>query len=536
MFAGNPNLRAAGDKIELSLEQLEEYIKCKEDILYFADNYYTVKGVDDGNVLFKPREYQRKILKALAEPPDPKKKNFILLAPRQTGKTTVIGCYIAHHVLFNNDKECALLSFKEAGAIEILDRIKLGIENLPIWLSQGITPDGWNRKSLKFENGSSITAAGTSKHSISGRSLSIIYADEYGLVAPNIAQAFKNGIFPVISSSVSGRILISSTPKGQNFFYEDWLNAKAGKSNFYPMRIAWNAPGIYPVRDEKFREEVIKSEGIKHWEQEYNCSFVGSTCTLIDGHYIEKITPVDPIEFRQKDCLRIYEKPVKGAYYIMGVDTSLGVGRDYSVLQILRIHAARKIQQVAVFRSNTHGIPDFAQLSVELSKWYNNCPMMVENNAEGAKTAYVIWNELEHDTLVNVAASERGIKSTNALGIRSTKKTKIAALVGLKEYVENDWLTIVDKDTRDELFKFEEQENGSYSASEGHDDTIMALAWAVYYFYTNRADFPGADELDIHQIDEENRVEENWTFTPFIKVSSSLYDDPEITDFLNGNF
>lgn len=533
MFNGNPLLRAIGDNPALEQWQLEEYAKCKADILYFADNYYMVKSVDGGNVLFKPREYQRKVLKALFQPPD-WRRHFILLAPRQTGKTTIIGCYIAHHVLFNNDKECALLSFKEAGAIEILDRIKLGIENLPIWMQQGV--DTWNAKTIKFENGSLVIAGATNKHAVSGRSLSILYSDESSKIAPNIASDFWNAVMPVIASSESGKIIQSSTPYGRNLFYDDWVKARSGKSDFYPMRVAWNAPGITPIRDEKFKENIIKTKGMIHWNQEYACEFVGSSSTLIEGSHIEKITPADPVVKRYSDALKVYERPVKGAYYVMGMDSAMGVGRDYSVLQVLRIHAARKVEQVAVFRANTYGIPDFAQIAVEVSKWYNDCPIMLENNAEGSKAAYVIWVELECDNLLNIKATEKSISSTNGLGVRSTKKTKTAALVGLKDYIENDQLELVDQDTRDELFKFEENDQGNYAASEGHDDCVMALAWAVYYFYTNRADFPGADELDIHQIAEENRVEENWTFTPFIRVSSSPYDDPEIADFLNGNF
>lgn len=529
MFAGNPNLRDAGQSIPLERWMLEEYAKCKEDILYFADNYYTVKNVDGGNVLFKPRDYQRKILKALFDPPDDR-RHLILLAPRQTGKTTVIGCYIAHHVLFNNDKECALLSFKEAGAIEILDRIKLGIEGLPLWMQSGILE--WNKKTISFETGSKIFAAGTSKHSISGRSLSIAYLDEAAKVGENIIQDFKNGIFPVIASSKSGKLILSSTPVGKNHFYEDWEKARTGKSDFYPIRIPWNVAG----RDEKFKDNIIRTHGRLHWNQEYACDFAGSSTTLIDSYYIDKIKPIDPIQTRYMEKMNIYQKPVQGAYYVIGVDVALGVNRDYSVIQVLRIHAARKIEQVAVFRSNTLGIPAFSQIVVEVSKWYNNAPIMLENNAEGSKAAYVIWVELECDALVNVKSTEKSVTSTNGLGIRSTKKTKTAAMVGFKEYMENDWLIIVDKTTKDEIGKYVEEENGSFNASDGHDDTVTALFWAVYYFYTGRADFPGADELDIHQIAEENRIEENWTFTPFIKVSSSPYDDPEIADFLNGNF
>ena len=48
MYSNNVNLRSAGEKIEYTPETIQEYIKCKEDILYFAEKYYQIISIDKG--------------------------------------------------------------------------------------------------------------------------------------------------------------------------------------------------------------------------------------------------------------------------------------------------------------------------------------------------------------------------------------------------------------------------------------------------------------------------------------------------------
>jgi hypothetical protein len=74
-------LRRSGLAFEMSSEELDEYIKCKMDVHYFAENYCWVKGENGDPVKLKLRDYQTEIL-----------DNFfnyrfnILMASRQTGK------------------------------------------------------------------------------------------------------------------------------------------------------------------------------------------------------------------------------------------------------------------------------------------------------------------------------------------------------------------------------------------------------------------------------------------------------------------
>lgn len=80
-YRSNSLLKREGVVIEFTEEQIQEYIKCSEDPIYFIENYMTVVHVDKGVVPFKLYEYQKEMLKAIHE-----NRHVIVLAARQSGK------------------------------------------------------------------------------------------------------------------------------------------------------------------------------------------------------------------------------------------------------------------------------------------------------------------------------------------------------------------------------------------------------------------------------------------------------------------
>ena len=85
-----------------------------------------------------------------------------------THNSTVMAGYLLWYAIFNPLKTAVLLANKQATAIEIFSRIQYMYELLPFWLKPGIKE--WNKKSLKFENGSRIIAAATSPSAVRGMS------------------------------------------------------------------------------------------------------------------------------------------------------------------------------------------------------------------------------------------------------------------------------------------------------------------------------------------------------------------------------
>jgi hypothetical protein len=86
MYLGNPNLRHENEKIELDEEKLDEYIKCKEDVFYFAENYFKIVSVSDGEIIIKLHEFQKRMLKAFVNDENDPRKSCVVKASRQVGK------------------------------------------------------------------------------------------------------------------------------------------------------------------------------------------------------------------------------------------------------------------------------------------------------------------------------------------------------------------------------------------------------------------------------------------------------------------
>ena len=48
VYLVNPNLKKANTPIEFTQENIEEYLKCKNDPVYFAMNYVKIVTLDEG--------------------------------------------------------------------------------------------------------------------------------------------------------------------------------------------------------------------------------------------------------------------------------------------------------------------------------------------------------------------------------------------------------------------------------------------------------------------------------------------------------
>ena len=269
---GKTSLRGGGESYEFSPEMLEEYFKCAEDVIYFAETYFYVVNIEKGKHKINLYEFQKKSLKIFGCENYKGKKNAIVLMPRQMGKTTMSSVFLLHYMLFNKDKTIAVLANKESAAKEVLRRIKDAYEMLPMWMQQGVLT--WNEKSIGLENGMRLIASTTSSDSISGETISLLYLDEFAKVKPHVAEDFITATMPVISSGKSSKVIIVSTPLGMNHFHSYWKGAtemdEKHQNNFYPIKVHW---WDHPERDEKWKKEVLQTfnNDENRFNQEYGC-------------------------------------------------------------------------------------------------------------------------------------------------------------------------------------------------------------------------------------------------------------------------
>ena len=467
-YLGNQNLKAAGVTIGFTQDQIQEYLKCAADPVYFIDTYCQIVTLDHGLQPFKLYDCQKNKINIIHN-----NRKVILMEGRQQGKTTTSAAYILWYTLFQESKTVAILANKATAAREVLSRYQLMYENLPQWMQQGVTT--WNKGDIELENGSKVFTAATSSSGIRGKSVNLLYVDEAAIIPNNVAEAFFTSVYPTISAGETTKILLSSTPLGYNHFWKFWNDAEKGRNGFVNLFIPyWDIPG----RTEKWADEQRRLLGDLKYNQEVLCNFLGSSLTLINSDSIAQLSPDEPIY--QKDGLDIYDRADPKKTYVIVADTSKGVGGDYSAFNIIDVTQVPYVQ-VGKYRDNKISPLLYPSVIYRVAKEYNEAYVMIEVNTS-EQVAEILYNEYEYENIVFVNRSTQGQVVSGGfgggktqLGVVTDKKVKRIGCSNFKSLVEEKKLLIKDVDTIAEISTFIQVKN-SFAADEGYnDDLVMTL-------------------------------------------------------------
>lgn len=171
---GNTAIKAANQSVYTTTAEAkiiaEEIYRCMEDIVYFAENYFTIVSYR-GKEIIKLYPKQKELLEQIT-----KNQNTIVLAARQAGKSTVYTIFALWYAMFNKDKGVLICANKFMTAKELMERIQLAYELLPSWLKLGCKE--FNKGRMVFENDSRIEISATSASSARGKSGEILILDE----------------------------------------------------------------------------------------------------------------------------------------------------------------------------------------------------------------------------------------------------------------------------------------------------------------------------------------------------------------------
>jgi hypothetical protein len=191
--------------------------------------------------------------------------------------TTTAVAVILHYILFNKHKSVAILANKGDAAKEVLERIKLAYESLPLYLQQGVVE--WNKQSIEIENGCKVYAGTTSSSAIRGKSIAFLYLDEAAFIEGY--DEFFASVYPTISSGETTKLLMTSTPNGLNHYWKTCEGAKEGTNGYKYVEVTWD---MVPGRGEAWKLETMQA--IDHdeqkFEQEYNCVTPETYVTIRD--------------------------------------------------------------------------------------------------------------------------------------------------------------------------------------------------------------------------------------------------------------
>lgn len=269
-YLGNALLKRAGVKTKLTAAMVTELARCEEDIVYFVQNYCRIVSLDDGEVPFKMHGYQKKMIVSMLD-----NRFSLYMLPRQMGKTTVVAAYMVHQILFNSHYTIAILANKDSAAREVLDRVQFMYTLLPSWMQVGVVT--WNKGDIELEGERKIFTAATAPSSIRGKSVNLLYCDEFAHVDNDVE--FWTSTFPTVSSGSKTKVIITSTPRGLNLFYKLWCDSKEKKNPFVSHYYPWTD---HPHRNKKWEAEQLGVLGALKFRQEVLCIGGESRITVRD--------------------------------------------------------------------------------------------------------------------------------------------------------------------------------------------------------------------------------------------------------------
>lgn len=517
-YRGDTTLKGPSAKIEWTQEMIQEWVRCRDDIIYFSERYIKII-TEDGLVPIVLRDYQKEAILAMQE-----NRVTMSMQARQSGKTEAIRCFCLHYLLFNEHKTIGLLANKAATAIEILGKIQIAYRALPLWMQQGVLE--FNKGSFVLENGCRIIASATSSSAIRGYTIQALILDEVAFIE-NFDE-FYASVLPTISAGKNTKLILSSTPNGLNHFWKFWSDSEKGLNNFYRIYVPWYK---VPGRDEAWKKETLEmmSHDLQRFAVEQECQFLGSSATLISGATLKCLS--SSITLSESDGLSIYEKPLEGHSYCLTGDVSEGKNLDYSAFNVIDI-TRMPYKQVAVFRNNLIPPAEYADVIFKTASMYNNAAVLVENNnSMGNEVNGLLFNIGYENLIYTENAGMKGKRVSNnpkkaEIGVRTTQTTKAKGCSILKLLIEQQQLIIQDHTTIYELSRFS-RKGRSYEAEPGAtDDIVMSLV--LFAWLTGDEYFKGLTDLDtvarLRERDQQE-IEEQFMQMGYAVTGAELYED-----------
>jgi len=282
--------------------------------------------------------------------------------------------------------------------------------------------------------------------SMLGSSTDLIIVDEAAIIDKEIYDQYLEPT----TIDRNGDIILISTPRGQNWFYDKWLNAGEGQFKFTSL----DNPNFPKERWEKLKQEKPK----KIFAQEYEAKFISSAGSVFRG--------IDDI-VGDEQC-----QPEEGVGYIMGVD--LGKQNDFSCCVVVD-RTTNKVVWIDRFNELSYNLQKKRILN--LAEKYNNAKIVIDHSGIGDP----IVDDLKRHAYVE-PLSLHSIKNKQQL------IEKLAIYVEQKN-IEIPRHDVLLKELKQYAYNVTSRGYRKYHAPKGkHDDTVIALALAVWGLRPKRSE------------------------------------------------
>lgn len=511
-------IKKAGTLTTFTPWMAKELKKCSSDPIYFIETYCRIVHPTKGEVPFILYDYQkvmiemyerkdmRKTMDGEENPSYGKPGNCVSLVSRQMGKTEVACAYMLWNAMFRPNQNILVAANKFDQAKEIIKRMKQVYAACPSWIKPGIKADGWNMQSIKLENGSTVLGIATTADSGRGKSISLLYVDEFAFVAPNMAKEFWAAIRPTLSTG--GRCIITSTPNndddefagiwfGANDTFDEYNNPYPddyGRNNFRAFSTIWDS---HPERNMAWKNKELQDIGEERFRREHECEFLSFDETLINPIFMaNQLNSFVKDPKRRTRKIRWYEDILPNHQYIVGWDPCIGTGEDNAAIQVFRLPDMVQVAEWSHNRTRVDGqcrilLDILCELDEQLrrnpaQKYEPEIFWSVENNVIGEAALLMIEHTGEENFpgyFVSEARNGRSSGRKYRKGFTTSNKTKLEACVKFKALLEQGRMDISSAALVREIkffVRYGEYISTSYKAKDGeHDDLILAILLCI---------------------------------------------------------
>lgn len=508
-----------------TLEEVNDLEKCMDPVdgpLYFCKKFIKIQHPTRGSVPFEPYGYQERLIHDLHD-----YKDVIAMLPRQMGKTTCAVGYLLWYTMFVPEAQVLIAAHKYEGAQDIMNRYRFAYENLPDYIRAGVY--SYNRNTIEYDNGARIQATTTTENTGRGKSLSLIYCDEFAFVQPpEKAKEFWTALSPTLSTG--GKCIITSTPNSDedqfaliwneaNKKFDEHGNEQAvGMNGFRSFFAHWSEN---PHRDEAWAQTERAKIGEERFRREFDCEFLIFDETLINSIKLSDMKGDEPVMTMGQT--RWYKDIDPRATYVVSLDPSLGTGGDNGAIQVFEMPHMEQVAEwyhnMTPIQTQVKHLRDICKYIQDRGQEKGGTPMIyysVENNAVGESALICIQN-IGEDQFPGLFLSEpirKGHVRKFRKGFNTTHKNKISACSQLKHMIETNRMKIHSKPLISELKTFVAHGVG-FGAKSGEKDDLVSATLLIIRMASILADW----DPKIYETMTDKLTEEQMPMPIFVSSS-----------------
>lgn len=469
---------------------------------------------------------------------DPMK--LLLLKGRQRGISTALCGFTFEECYTNDNRNAFVVAHRKDVTESLLEKHKIFQFKLPDAARMPTSKS--NELLIQWEHNLSRIQLATAKEVASGhgRTLHIVHLSEFSRY-PNAEELIKGMLRAVPKSGISF-VAAESTALGMdNYMYDLWINAMAGKTLWEPMFLRWqddeDTSKFFATQrlldeylDEAFQrfptlrdrmehygltgpqmawyyEQLMDMEGdLDYCAQEFPCdwqeAFRATGNPYFPAELIEEYAlltkpgllydPAIPFSIkrsldknnkapdlrRNRDTyLEIFEQPNDKSRYLISADGAEGT--DGRDKSSAFVFDMDTLNLVAEIHGTIEPEP-FINMICSLGKIYNKAKICVERNGIGIALVSALKSSGYNNYFYNRKIKDNVWTTTPEIGWDTNRFTKPYMLTKAKEYFRKkrkDKKFLPSMELVNEMRTFIEDENKAKAKKHKHDDRVMA--WAI---------------------------------------------------------